>query len=155
MKDLVIGDIHFGIKTNSPVWLEHQVNFFEKQIFPIIKKNNYDRVVFLGDIFDIRYSINTQVGIKVKNLIRYMSKTFPKVEFYFIAGNHDYYCPQIEFETDNAYNLLFGEEFEFVHKNIHFINEKDATVIKVQDIINRLNAENISDIIHHASEVMA
>ena len=44
MKDLVIGDIHFGIKTNSPVWLEHQVNFFEKQIFPIIKKNNYDRV---------------------------------------------------------------------------------------------------------------
>ena len=42
MKDLVIGDIHFGIKTNSPVWLEHQVNFFEKQIFPIIKKNNYN-----------------------------------------------------------------------------------------------------------------
>ena len=132
MKDLVIGDIHFGIKTNSPVWLEHQVNFFKKQIFPIIKKNNYDRVVFLGDVFDIRYSINTQVGIKVKNLIRYMSKIFNKVEFYFIAGNHDYYCPQIEFESDNAYNLLFGEEFEFAHKNIHFITEN---YIRIDDTL--------------------
>lgn len=123
MKDLVIGDIHFGIKTNSPVWLEHQINLFENQIFGIIDKNNYDRVVFLGDVFDIRYSINTQVGIKVKNLVRYMSKKFPNVEFYFVAGNHDYYCPQIEFEGDNAYNLVFGKEFEQIYTNVHFIIE--------------------------------
>lgn len=123
MKDLVIGDIHFGIKTNSPVWLEHQINLFENQIFKIIDKNNYDRVVFLGDVFDIRYSTNTQVGIKVKNLIRCMSKKFKNIEFYFVAGNHDYYCPQIEFEKDNTYNLVFGEEFEQIYTNIHFITE--------------------------------
>ncbi len=123
MKDLVIGDIHFGIKTNSPVWLEHQINFFENQIFEIIDTNNYDRVVFLGDVFDIRYSINTQVGIKVKNLVRYMSNKFKNIEFYFVAGNHDYYCPQIEFESDNAYNLVFGKEFEQIYTNVHFITE--------------------------------
>ena len=132
MKDLVIGDIHFGIKTNNPIWLKHQVSFFEKQIFPIIKKNNYDRVIFLGDVFDIRYSINTQVGMEVKNLIRHMSKTFGEVEFYFIAGNHDYYCPQIEFEKDNAYNLLFGEEFVLIHKNVHFITEN---YIRIDDTL--------------------
>ena len=63
------------------------VNEVYIDIIEEIKKNNYNRVVFLGDIFDIRYSINTQVGMKVKNLVRYMSKTFNKVEFYFIAGN--------------------------------------------------------------------
>ena len=123
MKDLVIGDIHFGIKTNSPIWLEHQINLFKHQIIPIIKKNNYDRIVFLGDVFDIRYSINTQVGIAVKDLVRCLSKTFNNIEFYFIAGNHDYYCPQIEFESNNAYNLLFGEEFTLIYKNVHFITE--------------------------------
>lgn len=132
MKDLVIGDIHFGIKTNSPVWLDHQCNLFKKQIFPIIKSGNYDRVVFLGDIFDVRYSINTQVGMKVKNIVRSLSKTFSNIQFYFVAGNHDYYCPLIEFESDNAYNLLFGKEFETCHPNLHFINEN---YLRVQDTL--------------------
>ena len=58
MKELLIGDMHFGIKTNSTYWLDTQIDFFEKQIFDTIDKNpDLDRVVFLGDLFDIRYSI--------------------------------------------------------------------------------------------------
>ena len=70
MREWLIGDLHFGIKNNSITWLESQIKFFEEQIFNIIKNENLDRIVFLGDVTDIRYSINQQIGIEVKNIIR-------------------------------------------------------------------------------------
>ena len=121
MKDLVIGDIHFGIKTNSKSWLEFQTRFFTEQIIPQIQKNDYDRVVFLGDIFDSRYSVNEEVGCTIKNLFRKMLDSNKDKQFYFVAGNHDYYCPMIEFDNINAYELVFGEEFMYCHPNAHFI----------------------------------
>ena len=117
MKDLVIGDLHFGIKTNSIAWLTKQIAFMEKQVMPLI--HNHDRVIFLGDVFDIRYSINTQVGYEVKNMFRKILDSNPEVKFYIIAGNHDYYSPMIEFEHYNAYELILGEEFLKYHTNLH------------------------------------
>lgn len=120
MKDLVIGDLHFGVKTNSTPWMTKQLAFLEQQVIPLI--NSHDRVIFLGDIFDIRYSINTQIGCEVKNIIRKMLKSFPDKDFYMIAGNHDYYSPIIDFEQLNAYELVFGEEFLECHKNCHIVS---------------------------------
>lgn len=119
MKDLVIGDLHFGIKTNNVTWLEKQVEFMDTFIVPKIA--GHDRVVFLGDLFDIRYSTNTQVGCCVKESVRKMLLGNPGTDFYFIAGNHDYYSPVIDFEEYNAYSLVFGEEFTTVHPNLHII----------------------------------
>jgi len=76
MRELLIGDIHFGVKTNSTVWLEAQISFFKKMIFDIIEKEELDRIVFLGDLFDIRYAINQQIGIEVKNIIRELANRF-------------------------------------------------------------------------------
>lgn len=119
MKDLVIGDIHFGIKTNSQSWLEQQIDFIYKEVFTRI--DSHDRVIFLGDLFDIRYSINTYIGCEVKKMVRKMLSQHPDKEFYFIAGNHDFYSPMIEFEEYNAYELCFGEEFTSIYKNLHII----------------------------------
>ena len=66
MKELLIGDCHFGTHTNKTLWLNTQIEFFENQVYPLIDK--VDRIVFLGDLFDIRYSTNTQVG-NAKNAI--------------------------------------------------------------------------------------
>ena len=66
MRDLIIGDMHIGIKNNSISWLESQLEFFDKQIFDIIENKNIERVIFLGDLSDIRYSINQQVGIELQ-----------------------------------------------------------------------------------------
>ena len=43
MKDLVIGDCHFGIKTNSIFWLNKQIEFFDKVVMPTIRTENIDR----------------------------------------------------------------------------------------------------------------
>ena len=42
---------------------------------------------------------------------------------------------------------LFEGAVKGIPANIHFVNEKDAVAVKVEDIINRLKVENISDII--------
>lgn len=120
MKDLVIGDIHFGIKTNNITWLEQQLDFIRKDVFPKIK--DHDRVIFLGDVFDVRYSINTMVGCEVKKLFREMLKNNTNIDFYIIAGNHDYYSPIIDFEEYNAYEAIFGEEFTSIYKNMHIVS---------------------------------
>lgn len=122
MRQLLIGDCHFGISSNSITWLENQLKFFNTQIVDILDNKNIDRVTFLGDLFDIRYSVNQQVGIELKNLIRKLVNKYKKIEFFFLAGNHDYFSPLEEFHQYNAYDLVFGMEFTLVNPNVKFIN---------------------------------
>lgn len=124
MKQLLVGDCHFGTSSNSVVWLENQLKFFNTQFIEVLDSREIDRVVFLGDLTDIRYSINQQVGIELKNMIRNLSNKYPAKEFFFIAGNHDYYSPLEEFHEYNSYELIFGEEFVQAHPNIRIINNE-------------------------------
>lgn len=121
MRMLCVGDLHFGIKGNSISWLESQLEWFDKQLFDILRNEKIDRCVFLGDIFDIRYSIHQQIGIEVKKIFRKMLKEFNNIEFIIIAGNHDYYSPLEEFVEYNAYNLVFGEEFLEKYNNLTIV----------------------------------
>ena len=123
MRELVIGDLHFGIKNNSLTWLEQQLNFITNQVFPILENENIDRCIFLGDLTDIRYSINQQVGIELKKLFRTMLNNYPNITIIICAGNHDYYSPLEEFASYNSYELIFGEEFLLVHKNLIIVNQ--------------------------------
>ena len=122
MRTLVVGDLHIGIKNNSLTWLESQLEFFDKQIFETIQNKEIKRVIFLGDIYDIRYSVNQQVGIELQKKVRQMLTQFPGVHFFMIAGNHDYYSPLEEFAEYNLYNMLFTPEFLSVHKNLTIVN---------------------------------
>ncbi len=124
MKQLLIGDCHFGTSSNSVVWLENQLKFFHTQFIDVLNSREVDRIVFLGDLTDIRYSINQQVGIELKNLIRELSDKYSDKEFFFIAGNHDYYSPLEEFHEYNSYELMFGKEFVQVHPNVRIINNE-------------------------------
>lgn len=122
MRQLIIGDCHFGVSSNSVVWLENQLKFFNTQIIDILNNKDIDRVVFVGDVFDIRYSVNQQIGIEVKKMFRKILDDFKDIEFFVLAGNHDYYSPLEEFHEYNAYELVFGYEFEQAHPNFKIIN---------------------------------
>lgn len=125
MRQLLIGDCHFGRHSNSVVWLENQLNFFNTQIFDILKNKNIDRVVFLGDLFESRYSTNTQVGCEVKNLIRKLLTNFSNIDFIIIAGNHDFYSPQEEFHDYNSYEMIFGKEFINSYNNLKILTYEE------------------------------
>lgn len=130
---LVIGDVHFGVKNGSVMWLQSQISFFKLQIFPIIEKAkelNISHVVMLGDMFDVRASTNTVVAVEVKKLFSemYNIAVYNGVNIYVIAGNHDYYSPDEQYKEYNAYNAVFGNEF---NSAIHFITDKQFFLNKV------------------------
>lgn len=123
MKDLVIGDLHFGIKSNSTQWLNFGLKYIDKQIIPSIEEEHPDRVIFLGDLFDVRYSTNTMVGISVKEKLTEMFDRFSNIKFRILAGNHDYYSPDIQFEHLNVYEMIFGREYMDAHPNFEYYTE--------------------------------
>ena len=88
MRELVIGDMHFGVKSNSVEWLNKQCELLNTQVTKIVKEGNIERIVFLGDVFDVRYSINQQVGIELKKLFRTMLNNYPNITFIICAFNH-------------------------------------------------------------------
>lgn len=124
MKQLLVGDCHFGTHSNSVTWLEQQLNFFNTCFIETLDNKEIDRVVFLGDLFDIRYSINQQVGVEVKELIRKLVNKYQDIDFFFLAGNHDYFSPLEEFHSYNSFELVFGEEFVKCHPNVRIINNE-------------------------------
>lgn len=133
---LVIGDVHFGVKSNSITWLNSQLQFFRKQVFQLVKDKssemNIDTIVFLGDVFDVRNSVNMVVGMEVKKLFREMNElgSLYNINIYIIAGNHDFYSPLEEHKDYNVYNVLFGPEFLNENKYIHIIYNKPEIVTK-------------------------
>lgn len=123
MRNLVIGDIHFGIKTNNTAWMESQLKLIEKQVIKEAIDNDVDNVIFLGDLFDIRYAINQVIGINVQRLVRKMSVALYNKGIVFIAGNHDYYSPIESLSEYNAYDLVFPPEFLDAYSNITIVNK--------------------------------
>lgn len=123
MRELLIGDVHFGVKSNSTEWLIKQCKFINEQVTKIIQEKKIDRIIFLGDLFDIRYSINQQVASEVKTCIRNLALEAIKhnCQIIFIAGNHDYYSPLEESAKYNAYETVFGKEFTLIHPNVTFV----------------------------------
>lgn len=138
---LVIGDVHFGIKSNSIPWLESQLKFFREQIFPIIENAelyNISDVVFLGDLFDIRYSTNNYISIEIKKLFREMIGLIENtdVKIFCLAGNHDYYSPIEELKEYNTYESVFGEEFLYKYgEDFEYVTDKGSLVLKYNDNI--------------------
>lgn len=126
MRELVIGDVHFGIKSNSVEWLEKQCKLINEQVVPAIESQNINRVVFLGDLFDVRYSINQQIAAEVKECIRNLADKLAERKAYlvFVAGNHDYYSPLESASKYHAYETVFGSEFVKCHPNVKFVTDE-------------------------------
>lgn len=120
---MLIGDFHFGTKTNSIQWLDTMLEYLNSQISYNILYYNVGKVVFLGDLFDVRYSTNTLVGVKVKDAIRNMVTKYGDVQFHILAGNHDYYSGKKEDMHYNVYEMVFGKEFLSCYDNLHIYTE--------------------------------
>lgn len=86
---VILGDLHFGIRGDSRLFLSYQEKIINNVIIPYLDKNreNIEKIVILGDIFDKR----RQVNIFVLNAVK---EFFDKLETYGIPifitiGNHD------------------------------------------------------------------
>lgn len=86
-KCLVFTDIHFGLNNNSEKRL-NECKLICDKINDYKTKNNIKNILFLGDFFHYRDSIDVKTLVTAYNCL---SKLVDGVNFYFIVGNHDMY----------------------------------------------------------------
>lgn len=89
----LIGDTHFGIRNNSLEWSNIQKSFFIDFFLKKIEKDfepEHDILIFEGDIFHYRESVNVRIQNEVRDLFEILSKKFKRGVFA-ITGNHDIY----------------------------------------------------------------
>lgn len=79
-------DCHIGVQKDNQIRLNETKKCF-KWIIQIFKKNNIDWVIFCGDLFDSRFSINVQTLNYAFECIQELSYNFEKI--FLIIGNHD------------------------------------------------------------------
>lgn len=109
----IITDTHFGSHQNSKSWLDDNLGFFYQQFIPQIRKHKSKNptqqfhLIHCGDVFDVRYSINLEIGTRVKQLFKDLLEPSLFDQITIIGGNHDYYQ---NYTNDNcSIDLILGE----------------------------------------------
>lgn len=85
---VLVGDIHISARNDSSIMMNHQLNFFERTLFPYLEKNKIKDLLTFGDLFDRRKYTNHVILSAWKerffNVLEEMDITF-----HTIVGNHD------------------------------------------------------------------
>ena len=84
----VINDTHFGARNDSPIFLEHFLEFWETTFFPTLEDRGIKRIIHLGDFLDRRKYINFHTLNQVRTrFLEPLSKM--GIEMDITLGNHD------------------------------------------------------------------
>lgn len=90
MKIALLGDTHWGVRSDSLVFLDYQKKFLDQIFFPYIDQNNIKTVIHLGDLVDRRKYINYATSQRMKS--DFLSPLeVREIDTHIIAGNHDIY----------------------------------------------------------------
>lgn len=104
MKLAILTDLHFGVRNDSPFFLEESLKFFETQFFPYLKEHKIDTILHLGDLMDRRKYINFNTLHQVKT--RFFDRMADdELSFWTILGNHDTYYRNTN--SVNSSDLLY------------------------------------------------
>lgn len=100
MKIAFISDTHFGIRNDSPFFLDNALKFFENQFFPYLEEHKILDIVHLGDFFDRRKFVNFNTLSSVrKRFLNVLQENNYKLHI--TVGNHDTY-----FRNTNELNSI-------------------------------------------------
>ena len=122
---VLITDTHFGTHNSSMTWLKSQKEFFDKQLIPHLKKRKKEgymvRLIHCGDVFDSRSTINTFIATTVVDLFSQICEIVDR--FYIVAGNHDYYSPEVD-DVDTV-RLIFRQlELKYGYSCFNVISQR-------------------------------
>lgn len=121
MKIAFLCDTHFGVRNDSPFFLENAISFFETVFFPYLKSNGITEVIHLGDFFDRRkfVNFNTLSSVRKRILNRFHNEG---INLHITIGNHDTYFKNTnelnslrELLTDRYSNITIYEDPTTIH----------------------------------------
>jgi len=126
----VIGDIHFGLRRNNKMF--HDI--LRAELDWVLKKiSKKDSVVFLGDIFDSRSSVDFKVLNDAWNF--FIELTRKCKEVFILAGNHDLYYRENKEEFVNCRFLRFEPGSDSKIAPVHVVNEVTTAKIEGNDCL--------------------
>lgn len=119
MKFVVLGDTHFGMRSESQIFHDLYKRFYHETLFKYMEDNGINVIVQLGDLFDRRKYINFQTLALAKE---YFFDELVKrgITLYTLIGNHDSYYKNTL--SVNSIELLLGG-----YSNIH-IHSKPSKI---------------------------
>lgn len=90
MKAIIVTDLHFGVRKNSPFYMKKQLEWIDKQFLPTVDEVQPDMIINLGDCFDNRRTVDINI------LQTFNDKFFGEIAergipHYITLGNHDCY----------------------------------------------------------------
>ena len=85
-----MNDTHFGVRNDSPAFIEYQNRFYNDVFFPYLKENNIKTLVHLGDVVDRRKFINHNTAHNFKKVF-WNRLDEMNIDTHIIIGNHDTY----------------------------------------------------------------
>jgi DNA repair exonuclease SbcCD nuclease subunit len=110
MKAIVLGDLHFGIKSFDLEFFKNQKNFII-QLIQYMKENNINTIFQLGDFFDNRKIIDINFLNEVIKLLKEMKSEIPDLKMYVLLGNHDIYFRDT---LDVSLIKILANQFDFI-----------------------------------------
>ncbi len=116
----IFSDLHIGVEQDSKLRID-ETKQCVKWIVKTFKKENVDWVIFCGDLFNSRYSINVNTLNAGIEMIQDLSYNFEKVIL--IEGNHDTY-----YKNSNSVNSVTFMKNLSENDNIIVVDEKPVFI---------------------------
>lgn len=120
----IFSDLHIGVAADSKIRL-NETEKCVKWIIEKFKEESVDWVIFCGDLFNSRYSINVNtlnIGIEI---IEDLAFNFEKI--FLIEGNHDTY-----YKNSNSVNSV--KFFQKIGKNDNiYVIDEAPKFVKIKD----------------------
>jgi DNA repair exonuclease SbcCD nuclease subunit len=107
-KVLIITDTHWGVRNDSPVFLDYFNRSVDEFLIPYIKENGIKHIIHLGDLVDRRKYINVLTHSRLRT--DFLEPLNELCEMHIIAGNHDEYYKDTY--TVNALEEFVGNRYE-------------------------------------------
>ncbi|ASD50386.1 recombination-related endonuclease [Acidovorax phage ACP17] len=138
MKTAFITDQHFGVRSDSLVFLDNYERFYKETFFPTIDKLGITTVVDLGDLMENRRVTNSQTMKRTKAMWfdELRNRGIKLIKIY---GNHDVF-----FRNRNDVNSvdIFGE----IYENVHIIQAHEVVDLGVPvGLISWINNSNLEE----------
>jgi DNA repair exonuclease SbcCD nuclease subunit len=106
MKIALINDTHFGARSDSQLFFDYFMKFFDEVFFPYLIKNNIKTIIHAGDLMDRRKFVNFNILNQVRE--KFIERLENEgIEMHCILGNHDVYYRNTN--RVNSVSELFGD----------------------------------------------
>lgn len=112
----IFSDLHIGVSSDSKMRLNETKKCL-KWVIKSFKKEHVDWVIFCGDLFNSRFSINVNTLNAGIEMIEDLAYNFEKV--FLIEGNHDTY-----YKNSNQVNSVTFLQKVGKNDNIYVVDEK-------------------------------